>query len=1003
MKGKKKIISLLTVLLLLALQIAPVFASSTPSDVKDTPYETAVATLSGLGIMEGYPDGTFQLEKTITRAEFSTLVARALGLENAAKGSVGNTIFKDVNSTHWASGYVNLAVSNGIVKGYTDKTFRPEAQVTYAEAITMIVRMLGYEHEITGTNWPSNYLAKAAEIGVTAGVNYEQSKPATRGNVALLLNNSLDIDLMKQTKYGTDMIWERVKGATLLTDYLYVHKLEEANVAQTPGYSQGTLDPDEVTISYDGKNYYLKAQSGSNYDSLLGHEVTVYVKDVDQDGILEDDEVVLSIYSTTSKKDIIAWDYITNITEDNDGGYNVKDGGIRISLDATDDTFDLAKDAVVYYNHEKITDLTNMATDKVGVGYLPLGEVAGTVIKDRDDNIIFMNMVNYDNPVVITKVDEENEKVTYFNHSENESTLRLDGETYEVYKNGKLATLDQLAKDDVLYFWELTDGSYVLEAYDGKITGTLEDVNADGNIYWDYVLTVDGKQIYVGPNFTYSTDQNETVNLFGEIGKPVDTTSLSDLEDMVGSQVTVYLGRYTEATDGWNYGRHIVTSVSTSSSDYQMVSDAPWKVLTSGNKYYIELTNKDDQAVVYEFTEDQTDFTWTENGKTRTETLDFDGATFDKKNDGSTTIQARNSDGEPITITISQGDLVDVEFNKDGTISALELLGTASQDVVGTDTVRPADINSDYDRVKINGVWYYVTPDTAFYDATPSRNEAVDWSAVTDVTFDLTNVIAKIDGSELEAMVFEHEEGYSVGQNDYGLVLKRTVKSDGLYVSMAVEKQVVEYYAGDLSSANRSALVEGSMWRIETSGNSLDSVAAVSPFAFTVTNPAKLSTAAFDGAKISAIDGEYNTVTSETYRVVRNGYDLYLDVDGVTGYTTGDLKVGSLDKATNTFTVEKAGYEVKFSWTKLEIVGGGVDSANGVVEVMAAGGNDDFDPTYYVNVDKYGGDSFYYDVDSSFLTGKKILKLDELTDGDIVNVYQTDPNSIFDYIVVIDR
>lgn len=1005
MKAMKKVITLLMLLMLLVLQVSPVFAASTPSDVKDTPYETAVTTLNGLGIMEGYPDGTFQLEKTITRAEFSTLIARALGLENAAQGSSGDTLFKDVDRTHWASGYVNLAVSNGIVKGYPDKTFRPEKEVSYAEAITMIVRMLGYEHEISAMNWPSNYLAKAAEIGVTAGVNYEQSKPATRGNVAFLLNNSLDIDLMKQTKYGTDMIWERVKGANLLTDYLYVHKLEEATVAQTPGYSQGTLTPDEVTIHYEGEDYYFKTSSGANYDSLLGHEVTAYVKDTDQDGKLEDDETVLSIHSTTNKKDVIAWDYITNITEDGDGGgYSIKDGGIRISLDAADDTFDLAKDAVVYYNHEKISDLGSMATDKVGVGYLPLGEVAGTVIKDRDDNIIFMNMVNYDDPVVISNVDVENEKVTYFNHSENESTLRLDGETYEIYKNGKLAELGDLAKEDVLYFWELTDGSYALEAYDGKITGTLEDVNSDGNRYWDYVLTVDGKQVVVGPNFTYSTDNNDTVQLFGEIGEPVDSASLSDIEDMVGSQVTVYLGRYSEATDGWNYGRHIVSTVNTAASNYQMVSDSPWKVLTSGTKYYIELTNKEDQAVVYELTEDQTDVTWTEGGRTYTETLDFNGATFDKDNNsGITTIDAKDTDGNPVTLTIAQGDLTDVEFNKDGTISAIEFFSSTSADVVSSQTVVPGDINSDYDRVKLNGVWYYITEDTAFYDATPSRNEAVDWSAVTDVTFDLSNVIAKVDGSELEAMVFEHDGGYSVGQNDYGLVVKRSVKSDGLYVSMAVENQVVEYDASDLSAANRSALVEGSMWKIETSGNTLDRVTPVDPFTFTVTNPQDLSTTAFDRAEIRAIDGVYNTVTSDTYQVVRDGYALYLDVDGVRGYSSGDLKVGSLDRNTESFTVEKAEYQVEFSWNRLEIVSGGIDATNGVVEVMPAGGNDDFDPTFYVNVNKYGADSYYYDVDSSFLTGKKILKLDDLTDGDIVEVYQTDPASIFDYIVVVDR
>jgi uncharacterized membrane protein len=176
MKNLKKVTVLLVALAMLFVLAAPVFASSTPTDVIGTDYESAVGKLASLGIVQGLTntqgveDGNFAPEREITRAEFAKIAAYLVGLGEAAEAASGMTKFSDVPASHWASGYINLAVNEGLVKGYPDGTFKPSANVTNAEVLTVLVRALGLgpvvEQPSKGT-WPSNYIAQASQSRIT--------------------------------------------------------------------------------------------------------------------------------------------------------------------------------------------------------------------------------------------------------------------------------------------------------------------------------------------------------------------------------------------------------------------------------------------------------------------------------------------------------------------------------------------------------------------------------------------------------------------------------------------------------------------------------------------------------------------------------------------------------------------------------------------------------------------------------------------------------------------
>ena len=132
------------------------------SDVAATSwYNTAVSTLSSMGIITGYPDGTFRPNAAITRAEFAAIAARFDndGDKTAAK-------FSDI-ATHWAKDEISIAYNNGWITGYPDGTFRPQRDITRAETMTLVNRVLNRQPETEDdllpnmTVWTDNANPKA--------------------------------------------------------------------------------------------------------------------------------------------------------------------------------------------------------------------------------------------------------------------------------------------------------------------------------------------------------------------------------------------------------------------------------------------------------------------------------------------------------------------------------------------------------------------------------------------------------------------------------------------------------------------------------------------------------------------------------------------------------------------------------------------------------------------------------------------------------------------------
>ena len=177
-----------------SLLVMPAAAADTVrfSDVADQDTAIAVETLRLMGVLDGYGDGSFRPSAQLNRAQFCKMAVYAANGESELGLYRTVTVFPDVKPSHWAASYINMAAKGkNIISGYPDGKFHPERPVTVGQAVTILLRMLGYKDENVGGVWPDSYMAVGATIGLTDGVGVNGNAPLTRGQAAKLFLNLL--------------------------------------------------------------------------------------------------------------------------------------------------------------------------------------------------------------------------------------------------------------------------------------------------------------------------------------------------------------------------------------------------------------------------------------------------------------------------------------------------------------------------------------------------------------------------------------------------------------------------------------------------------------------------------------------------------------------------------------------------------------------------------------------------------------------------------------------
>ena len=218
---KKALVILMTVAMMFCFSATAFAANFSDMDNATDVVKDAVNKAVALEIINGYEDGTFKPDATITRAEFAKMACIAAGLKSSGEALSGTTpSFKDVKANEWYTGWINLASSKGFVRGYEDGTYKPNQTISNQEIVTVLMRMLGYNDNLTGP-WPIDYINQAAKLDVTEDVaGFVGTAAATRGNVAVMMDATLDQYMVEYSKDIEDFA-EKTKSMQEIT-YTYV-------------------------------------------------------------------------------------------------------------------------------------------------------------------------------------------------------------------------------------------------------------------------------------------------------------------------------------------------------------------------------------------------------------------------------------------------------------------------------------------------------------------------------------------------------------------------------------------------------------------------------------------------------------------------------------------------------------------------------------------------------------------------------------------------------------
>ena len=267
------------------------FAGAAFTDSADIKVDTEVVdTLVALGVVNGYDDGSFKPNGTVTRAEMAKMIyVLRTGNSDASAYNDDKTSFTDIGS-HWARGYIKYCQSLGIIAGKSNTKFCPNDKVTAQEAAKMLLVTLGYDATkagLVGTNWAAKTNALADENGLLEDVNTSFTAACPRQYAAQLIYNTIDTPTVvwrddaytNVTLLGNDnkTVGEKYMG---LQKWIGTFEGDNSIVSAKDGEISvtGSIDGEHKTSGSNVRS--VRAQFKADFDNkYVGEEVSVLFKD----------------------------------------------------------------------------------------------------------------------------------------------------------------------------------------------------------------------------------------------------------------------------------------------------------------------------------------------------------------------------------------------------------------------------------------------------------------------------------------------------------------------------------------------------------------------------------------------------------------------------------------------------------------------------------------------------------------------------------------------------
>ncbi len=489
MFSAKKLTSFILSLVML-LGISVTSFANVAKDTSDSAYKEAIELLGALEIMVGDKDtGAFRPNDTIKRSEFAKVAVTSMGMGDVAEGFNHPTQFPDVVENHWANGYINVAANQGIVIGDDQGNFRPDDTITYAEAVTVLVRLIGHTPAAEKKGgFPTGYVTVATQTGITKNAVASNNSAVLRGMVAQLCANTLVTKKMEQTSFGSDEAYQVVDktllGDELSTEIIY-DQVTAVGVSSISGSS--TLKNNEIKIK--NEVYEVADKALSQARNLLGFNVEAYV----QEGENGDKTLILA--------------------REQKG----KNASVKINAQNIEKVSDDTKITVEYWENKESDKDTKEAIISSEAKYLYNGQAisynseelkpeAGSLTLldlNRDDVYDVVFIEEYENYVVEEVIASSNRITDKYG----KSSLVLDSKDetvkFVITRAGQEIKITDLNEWDVLSVAKSKDSSIVIvEVTSEKVTGKITEKHGDK-------FVIDGKEYGVAANYKEEIKLND--------------------------------------------------------------------------------------------------------------------------------------------------------------------------------------------------------------------------------------------------------------------------------------------------------------------------------------------------------------------------------------------------------------------------------------------------------------------------------------------------------------
>ena len=355
------------------------FASAAFTDSADIKVDAEVVdTLVALGVVNGYDDGSFKPNGTVTRAEMAKMIyVLRTGNSDASAYNDDKTSFTDIGS-HWARGYIKYCQSLGIIAGKSNTKFCPNDKVTAQEAAKMLLVTLGYDAAkagLTGPSWAAKTNALADENGLLEDVNTSFTAACPRQYAAQLIYNTIDTPTVvwrddaytNVTLLGTDnkTVGEKYMG---LQKWIGTFEGDSSIVSAKDGEItvNGSIDGQHKTVTNSTSQVSaVAAQFKADFDNkYVGEEVSVLFKDGNT-----------GTKNQPDAKDTIFGIYVTGNTK----VYNIVKGDLQSCSDAGKIKFNDKKYDVAAQTSNNDVIVTNFdATIKAQAIHTAIGNTLAT-------------------------------------------------------------------------------------------------------------------------------------------------------------------------------------------------------------------------------------------------------------------------------------------------------------------------------------------------------------------------------------------------------------------------------------------------------------------------------------------------------------------------------------------------------------------------------------------------------------------------------------------------